>query len=124
MRWTDELLKGEMTVQAALEKVRSSAFHAWPVCNDRGVIGVLNLQTLERTDRDESAGKRLSELVDENDFPHVHEDHPLHVALDRMGASHLDLLPVVSRANVHQLAGVVTLQDALAVYGLPPKESP
>jgi len=28
-----------------------------------------------------------------------------------MGASQLDLLPVVSRANVHQLEGVVTIQE-------------
>jgi chloride channel protein, CIC family len=123
MRKTDDVLKSEMTVEAALEKVRSGAFHAWPISDDRGVIGVLNLQTLERANSDGSSGKRLSELVDESDFPHVHEDHLLHVALDRMGASQLDLLPVVSRANVHQLEGVVTLEDALAIYGVGRKES-
>jgi hypothetical protein len=40
-----------------------------------------------------------------------------------MGASRLDLLPVVNRADVHQLEGVVTLQDVLALYGVGPKES-
>jgi CIC family chloride channel protein len=39
-----------------------------------------------------------------------------------MGASQLDLLPVVSRANVHQLEGVVTLRDVLALYGVEVKE--
>lgn len=48
----------------------------------------------------------------------VHVDHPLYSALDRMGANELDLLPVVSRANVHQLRGVVTLRDVLALYGV------
>ena len=38
-------------------------------------------------------------------------------------ASRLDLLPVVSRANVHQLEGVVTLPDVLALYGVGSKES-
>jgi chloride channel protein, CIC family len=123
MRKTDDLLRNEMTVQTALEKVRSSAFLAWPVSNDRGVIGVLNLQKLERALSDGLGGTRLSEIIDAGDFPHVHEDHPLHVALDRMGASQLELLPVVSRANVHQLEGVVTLQDVLARYGVGPKES-
>ena len=123
MRKTDEVLKSEMTVQMALEEVRSSAFRAWPISDERGVIGVLNLQTLERANNDGSGGQRLSELVEKGDFPHVHEDHPLHVALDRMGASHLGLLPVVSRANVHYLEGVVTLPDVLAVYGVEPKES-
>ena len=47
-------------------------------------------------------------------------DHPLHLALklERMGASHLDLLPVVSRANVHLLRGVATRRDLLAQYGV------
>jgi len=49
-------------------------------------------------------------------------DHFLHMALDRMGASQLDVLPVVSRANVHHLEGVVTLQDVLTLYGVGPKE--
>ena len=123
MRKAAETLSGEMTVQAALEKARSGAFRAWPISDDCGVIGVLNLQTLESANSDGSGGKRLSEIMDAEDFPHVHEDHPLHIALDRMGTSQLDLLPVVSRANVHHLQGVVTLQDALAVYGVGQKGS-
>jgi chloride channel protein, CIC family len=48
----------------------------------------------------------------------VHSDHPLNVALERLGASQFEVLPVVSRANVHQLEGVVTLPDVLALYGV------
>jgi CIC family chloride channel protein len=51
----------------------------------------------------------------------VHADHPLDEALDRLGANHVDLLPVVSRANVHQLLGVVRLQDVLQAYGVTTK---
>ncbi len=123
MRDATEVLNGEMTVQEALEKSRSSQFHAWPVSDERGVIGVVSLQSLERANSDGSAGKRLAEIVDQHEFPHVHGDHSLHLALDRMGASRLDLLPVVSRANVHQLEGVVTLPDVLALYGVGAKES-
>jgi len=39
------------------------------------------------------------------------------VALERMGAAGLDALPVVSRANVHKLEGIVALQDVLKFYG-------
>ena len=46
----------------------------------------------------------------------MHADHSLHMALDRMGAANVDLLPVVSRANMRQLLGVVTLDDVLALY--------
>jgi len=40
-----------------------------------------------------------------------------------MGASQLDLLPVVSRANVHHLEGIMTLPDVLVLYGVGPKET-
>lgn len=118
MRDASEVWSGELTVREALEKSESSEFHAWPVSDDRGVIGVLSLQQLRQANADGDVGKRLSEFVNGTDFPHVHADHSLHLALDRMGASHLDLLPVVNRANVHQLEGVVTLQDVLDSYGI------
>jgi CIC family chloride channel protein len=123
MRDATEVLNGQMTVQEALEKSRSSQFHAWPVVDERGVIGVISVRSLSRANSDGSADKRLSEFVDPTGFPHVHPDHSLHLALDRMGVSHLDLLPVVNRANVHQLEGVVTLHDVLALYGVAPKDS-
>ena len=53
------------------------------------------------------------------DFPHVHADQALHVALERMGAQGLDLLPVVSRADMHLPLGVIAIEDVLATYGLP-----
>ena len=51
-------------------------------------------------------------------FPHVHSDQPLDLALERLGAAGLDVLPVVSRANVNKLEGVVTLGDLLAAFGI------
>jgi chloride channel protein, CIC family len=39
-----------------------------------------------------------------------------YAALGRMGSSGLHALPVVSRANVHPLQGIVTLDDVLALY--------
>jgi CIC family chloride channel protein len=123
MREATEVLSAEMSVQQALEKARSSELHAWPVCNERGVIGVISLQGLRRANGDGLAKKQLAEIVDQGEFPHVHGDHSLHLALDRMGASQFDLLPVVSRANVHHLEGVVALEDVLAFYGVGPKQS-
>jgi len=43
--------------------------------------------------------------------------------LDRMGAAGLEALPVVSRENVHQLMGIVTLDDVLAQYRVRNKET-
>lgn len=118
MREATETLNAEWTVQEALERAERSEFRAWPVCDTRGVIGVLSLQSLRQEAHEGSADKRLAEFVDASDFPHVHVDHPLYVALERLGASQLDLLPVVSRADVHQLRGVVRLEDVLAQYGV------
>jgi hypothetical protein len=40
------------------------------------------------------------------------------VAFERMRENRLQLLPVVSRADVQQLLGVVTLSDVLNLYGV------
>jgi CIC family chloride channel protein len=120
MREATEVLPADATVDEALERARASVFKAWPVCDSGGVIGVVSLPRLTQLAEEGFPSKALRELVGASDFPHVHVDHPLHVALDRMGASRLDLLPVVSRANVHQLTGVITLEDVLEQYGVKP----
>jgi CIC family chloride channel protein len=48
----------------------------------------------------------------------VHSDQSLDLALNRMGAAQLELLPVVNRANIHKLEGVITLGDVLDSYGV------
>src|SRR5580692_2956852 len=118
MRPAAEVLAADLTVLEALEKSESSEFHAWPVSDDRGVIGVVSLQQLREANADGDAGKRLSEFVNGSDFPHVHVDHPLSLALERMGALQVNALPVVNRANIHKLEGIVTLKDVLALYGV------
>jgi CIC family chloride channel protein len=117
MRTPTEVLSGETTVRDALDQVRTSRIHSWLVVDERGVIGVINLLTLQQ-EKNEGADKKLRELVGVLHFPHVHTDQGLDLALERMGANHLDLLPVVNRANVHKLEGVVTLADVLNSYGL------
>jgi CIC family chloride channel protein len=67
---------------------------------------------------DEDAGRLLDDLMAGQVFPHMHADQGLDLALERMGSNQIDIMPVVSRANVHELAGIVTLQDVLAAYGV------
>jgi CIC family chloride channel protein len=117
MRAATEVLAVQMTVQEALEQTHSSNFRAWPVSDERGVVGVVSLSKLQQV----GAATRLSELIDTRAFPHVHVDHSLHLALERMGATQLDLLPVVSRADVHKLEGIITLRDVLYSYGVGPQ---
>jgi len=47
-------------------------------------------------------------------LPHVHPDHALDVALQKLGD--LPFLPVVNRADFRRLEGVVSLQDILKAY--------
>jgi CIC family chloride channel protein len=111
------LLPAEITVREAAEQIRSSPFRTWLVTDRRGVVGVINQPWLQR-ELAEAAAKKLEELVDAQIFPHVHTDHGLDLALERMGANQLDILPVVNRADVHKLEGIVRLQDVLNAYGV------
>jgi len=117
MKPAGESLPSDMTVREALDKVRSSGIRTWLVTDQRGVTGVVNLLTLEK-DLADNAGKKLSEIVDSIHFPHVHSDHGLDLALERMGTNQVDLLPVVNRADVHKVEGIVTLRDLLDAYGV------
>ncbi|HET8967251.1 MAG TPA: chloride channel protein [Candidatus Acidoferrum sp.] len=116
MRPANEVLQASQKVSEALEKIEASDLPAWPVCDSRGVVGVLSRTALAAAQAHGKRDKSLDELLPACEFPHLHSDHSLHAALDRMGSEGLDALPVVSRANVHQLLGVVTFDHVLALY--------
>ncbi len=118
MRAATEILPAQITVREALERVRSSTLTTWPVTDVPGVVGVINLATLEAEYTKGAGTEFLSDLVDERSFPHVHKDQPLDLALERMGAAGLELLPVVSRADMNKLEGVVILRDVLDSFGV------
>jgi CIC family chloride channel protein len=113
----NESLSAEMTLREAVERVRSSGVRTWLVGDKRGVVGVVNAAKLEEK-MAEGEDKKLCDIVDPLNFPHVHPDHGLDLALERMGANHLEILPVVNRGNVHKLEGVVALRDVLDSYGV------
>jgi CIC family chloride channel protein len=118
MRVAPEILSGTMTVEEAVEKTRASSLHAYPVGDEHGLIGMLGVSELQKTLGNGNGARPISELVKAGDFPHLHSDHSLMVALERMGSTHLDVLPVVSRGDVRKLEGIVTLQDVLNFYGV------
>src|SRR5581483_5308094 len=79
------------------------------------------LQTAVRTGRGQwTLGElfRRDEQPPSNTFPYVYADQPLDTALRRMAQSRLNVLPVVSRANVRQLIGTVSFDSVLLAYGL------
>jgi CIC family chloride channel protein len=118
MRPATHVLSADMTVQRALEKVASSESTAWPVVDDRGLIGVLTFGKLQQAANADPDSKQLKDILDGPDFPHLHVDHPLSLALERMGACQVNALPVVNRGSIHKLEGIITLKDVLAAYGV------
>ena len=119
MRMATESLPAELTVRHAVDRVRSSDAHSWLVSDERGVIGVVSRTGLEQQLK-QVGDKKLMDIVGTIEFPHVHADQGLDLALERMGANQLEILPVVSRADVHKLEGIVTLRDVLEAYGVRP----
>jgi chloride channel protein, CIC family len=119
MRPADEVLRADQKLEDVLAVIERGALPAFPVCDPRGVIGVLSRAAIKFAAVNGNHGKTLDELLTSREFPHLHTDHSPHAALDRMGAEGLDALPVVSRANVHQLLGIVTFDDVLALYRQP-----
>jgi CIC family chloride channel protein len=118
MRSAVETLSAQTTVREAVERVRASSFRAWLLMDEGSIVGVLNRAALTKAVDDGKAEQTLLSLLDTLEFPHVHTDHALHLALERMSGAHIDILPVVNRADVHKLEGIVTLRDVLDSYGV------
>jgi CIC family chloride channel protein len=118
MRSATGTLLANLTVQEALDRVGSTASRAWPLLDENNIVGVLRLTTLKKALDSGKADQTLQSLLETLEFPHVHTDQALHLALERMSSANLDILPVVNRADVHKLEGVVTLRDVLDSYGV------
>ena len=118
MRKSPPMLSSQMRVEEAVEQTRSGPFRIWPVADKGYFLGILNKDDLEVAFVDGRKEQPLASLVETLDVPHVHADHALHLALERMSKYHLDVFPVIHRADLHKLEGVVTLPDVLDAYGI------
>jgi CIC family chloride channel protein len=121
-----EVFPPETAVRVALEGIRNGSLDAWPVADAGGLRGMVATAALERALAGGQGDAPVSSLLDEDlaqhrpdqDFPHLHPDHSLSVALERMGTMRRSVLPVVSRANTRELLGLVKLSDVLRAYGV------
>jgi CIC family chloride channel protein len=118
MRKSPPMLSSQMRVEEAVEQTRSGPFRIWPIADKGYFLGILNKEDLEVAFVDGRKEQPLASLVETLHVPHVHADHALHLALERMSKYHLDVLPVIHRADLHKLEGVVTLPDVLDAYGI------
>jgi chloride channel protein, CIC family len=122
------VLHPDTLLVAAAERVNGSAMDAWPVADASGLWGMITKVKVEDALAHGLAEKKVADVLGEKfprhslsaeEFPHLHRDHDLGLALERMGATKVNVLPVVSRANLRDLLGVVTLEDVLRAYGVP-----
>ena len=118
------LLDPLMSVQAALELAGPTSDEAWPVVDAAGLHAMIRREDLDAARLRGAESETLRDLLagrhsgGDDEFVHVHTDHPLSAALERMGSSGQRTLPVVSRANVRQLLGVVVLDEVIKAYGI------
>jgi CIC family chloride channel protein len=99
--------------------------NAWPVMDGSRLAGMITLAQLEKEIAEGHGQRALGELLPvdvpnpllgSENFPHLHMDHPLDMALRRMAHSKINVLPVVGRSDIRDLKGVVSLQDILRAY--------
>jgi CBS domain-containing protein len=110
---TPAMLGADTPVDSVPGELKNSGRGAQLVADGARFIGILTAKAC----REAPPGATAGQLVERN-YPYVHADHPLSLALEKMGDHQLDLLPVVSRADVSKLLGVVTLPAILNEYGV------
>jgi CIC family chloride channel protein len=119
-------LPAALSVAQALASVdREGAI--WPVTDENGLRGMIAKDQLEAAAAGGFGEQTLGDLVpdpgpiedlNEARFPHVHPDHTLQSAMQRIAQSGLPELPVVSRSNIRELRGTISAKDVLDAFAL------
>ncbi len=116
MRTDAEPLPAGADVAAAKLRFEQEKCNSWPVGDGNYLQGVISRHQIDAI---EPPPNTMRDVIHANgEYPFVHSDHPLSHALERMRTSGVDVVPVVSRANIHQMYGIVTLAGILATYGV------
>ncbi len=127
MRQAPEPLRTTLRVSQAAAMVDRET-GAWPVVGPSGLRGMLRVEQLDRAtaEAEDLGDQTLGELVPVPDpdrlsaaeFPHLHADQSLDSAMRRLAETGLKVLPVVSRTNIRELKGTISMQDILAAYAM------
>ena len=108
------LLRDEDRVTDALRRAEDSAVNFLLLPGANGVWRGFRKEVLEKLAREGQADMLLGIAVTDNALPWVHPDQPLEVALREIGD--WPLLPVVHRADLRKLEGILSLSDILGAY--------
>ena len=113
VRRPEEVLLSNMTVETAADFAAQSRYSSWPIMNDQSIIGVISAKNASLPDREGQRDQKAQRGTQFARFRTCPYEPFLIPALARMGAAGLDLLPVVSRIDIHELVGVIYLADIL-----------
>jgi chloride channel protein, CIC family len=119
-------LPATLSVAQALSSI-DTEHAAWPVTDEKGLCGMVTRSQLEAAASSGFGEQTLGDLVpdpgpvehlNEASFPHVHSDHSLQSAMQRLAQSGLPELPVVSRSNIRELRGTISVKDVLDAFAI------
>ena len=116
MQGNVEPLPIDASIETAKARFNQEKVTSWPVSDNGYLRGVISGHQIETANPQPNTVRDV--VNDKWRYPYVHIDHPLSYALEQMRDSSVDVIPVVSRANIHEMRGVVTLTGILSTYGI------
>jgi CIC family chloride channel protein len=105
------LIPPDTPVEAAWQQMADDGAAAYLIGAGDRLVGSISRQELEEAVQAGLGADLVSSVADQG-FVHVHGDHAIDVVLERFAESE-GILPVVSRADVHRVEGVVTIDSIL-----------
>jgi CBS domain-containing protein len=105
----------ETTAAEAWQRLEEWPGQCIPVMDGDQLAGLVTRGMLEEAQGSDARARPLAELPFWRDGVHVHPDHPLELALDRLSKTP-GVLPVVSRSDARKLEGVISLEDVLRAF--------
>jgi chloride channel protein, CIC family len=121
MQSTTAPFPADMDVATARRRLAEIDRKVWLVGELNWLYGIVTLEKLNEVKNPSST--LLNQVVNSEDrYPYVYLDHPLSLALERMGSAGTDTLPVVSRANRRRVQGVINMADVLRAFGVKQEE--
>jgi CIC family chloride channel protein len=112
--YQDPILSSQDSVADALSRLESATGEFFFVEDGRGEWYGITKDMLQGAFLAWDSDVAVGSVLRGPPLPHIHPDHALDVALQRLGR--LPFLPVVNRADFGTLEGVVSLQDILQAY--------
>lgn len=111
-----ETVSESMPVAQLVERFAESGHHGFPVVNEAGdLTGMVTLSDVEEAVVDEETDLLVSDIMTRSMLV-AYPDETLEEALHRFGARDVGRLPVVERADVRKIVGLLRRGDIISAY--------